>query len=61
MMNESMDESFSLDEIRKQLAALGYENVGQERLLQVNFFSGRNHLNESFLVSKRFESFDDFT
>ena len=56
-----MDESFSLDEIRKQLAALGYENVGQERLLQVNFFSGRNHLNESFLVSKRFESFDDFT
>ena len=35
-MNESSDTntSFSLDEIRRQLAALGYENVGQERLEQ---------------------------
>ena len=35
-MNESSDTntSFSLDEIRRQLAALGYENVGAERLEQ---------------------------
>ena len=35
-MNESTDTntSFSLDEIRRQLAALGYENVDQERLEQ---------------------------
>ena len=35
-MNESSDTntSFSLDEIRRQLAALGYDNVAPERLEQ---------------------------